>query len=140
MAKNFSLFINFDGECREAIKYYAKVFETEVQGLMTYGEMPPDPNYVMPEADKNRVLYSSIELFGCNVMFCDIPSGLPLVKGNNISPVLGTDDETELRRVFSALSEKGEVDMELQATFWSGLYGMVTDQYGITWQLSHAAM
>jgi len=27
--------------------------------------------------------------------------------------------------------------MELQKTFWSDLYGMVTDKFGITWNISH---
>ncbi len=137
MAKVFSLFINFNGECREAIDFYAKVFRSEVQGLMTYGQMPPDPSFTLSEADKGKVMYSNVPIFGCNVMFCDMPEGTPFVKGNNISPTLGTEDEQEIRRCFEALQEGGTVDMELEKTFWSNLYGMVTDKYGITWQLSH---
>lgn len=136
MSQSFSLFINFSGECREALDFYAKAFESEVQQVMTYGEMPPDPNYAMPEADKGRIGYAQIPIFGANIMFCDIPSDMPLVKGNNISPTLGSTDAEEIRRAFTALAAEGTVDMELQKTFWSGLYGMVTDKYGITWQFS----
>ncbi len=132
----FSLFINFEGECKEALDFYAKVFKSEAQGVMLYSEMPPDPNYTVPDADKGKIMYSSINIFGCNVMFCDIPSGMPLVKGSNISPTLSTCDRDEITRIFGELSQGGQVDMELQQTFWSGLYGMVTDKYGITWQLS----
>lgn len=134
---SFDLFINFDGECREAITFYAKVFQSEVQHLMTFSEMPPDPNYPISEADKNRVMYSCVPIFGCNVMFCDNPSGMPLIRGNNISPTLSTKSQEEIKRIFHALSENGEIGMELQKTFWSDLYGMVTDQYGIIWQISH---
>ena len=133
----FSLFINFDGECREAVEYYAKVFKSEVQDLMTYGQMPPDPNYTVPEADKARVMYSQVPIHGCIVMFCDNPSGMPLIKGNNISPTIGTTDKDELRRLFDTLKEGGSVEMPLEKTFWSELYGMVTDKYGIIWQFSH---
>lgn len=137
MAETFSLFINFNGECQEAVKYYAKVFNSEVQGLMTYDQMPPDPEYTMAEADKSKVMYACVPIFGCYVMFCDTPEGMPFIKGNNISPILGTGDKEEITRIFNALKEGGTVDMELQKTFWSELYGMVTDKYGVVWQLSH---
>ncbi len=136
MAQSFDLFINFNGECREAVAFYAKVFQSEVKDLMTYGQTPPGTDYVVPEADKERIMYSCVPFFGCNVMFCDNPSDMPLQKGNNISPTLGTDDKEEIKRLFKELSEGGQVFMELQKTFWSDLYGMVADKYGITWQLS----
>lgn len=136
MSKAFSLFINFDGECREAVAYYAKVFQSKVTDLMAYSEMPPDPDYTMPEADKDRVMYANVPIFGVNIMFCDNPSGMPLVKGNNISPTLITDDADEIRRIYGEMLEGGESLMELQKTFWSGLYGMVQDKYGVIWQLS----
>lgn len=137
MAKTFSMFINFDGDCREALEFYAKVFQSEAQNIMTYGQMPPDPNFPVPDADKENVVYSSIPIFGCDVMFCDVPSDMPLTKGDNISPTLGTDDKEEIQRIFAELSESGEVMMPLDKTFWSELYGMVQDKYGVIWQLSH---
>lgn len=136
MSKTFSLFINFDGNCREALEFYANIFQSAVQDLMTYAQMPPDPAYQLAEADKDHVAYSSLPIFGCNVMFCDIPADMPLTKGDNISPTLGCDDPDEIRRVFTALSAGGEVLMPLEKTFWSDLYGMVQDKYGIIWQLS----
>ena len=136
---SFDLFINFDGNCREAAEFYAKVFQSEVQRLMTYSDAPPDPDYATPEADRNRIMYCQVPIFGHNVMFSDCPSGMEFIQGNNICPTLGTGDKDEIRRLFAALAEGGEEDMELQQTFWSELYGMVTDKYGVTWQLSYAA-
>ncbi len=137
MGKSFSVFINFDGNCREALEFYAKVFQSEVQNIMTYGQMPPDPNFPIPDADKENIVYSSVPIFGCNVIFCDVPSNMPLTKGDNISPTLGTDDKEEIRRIFAELSEGGEVLMPLDKTFWSEFYGMLQDKYGVIWQLSH---
>ena len=56
MAQSFSLFINFSGECREAVEFYAKVFKSEILDLMTYGQMPSDPNYNVSEADKDKII------------------------------------------------------------------------------------
>lgn len=134
---SFDLFINFDGECREAVDFYAKVFGAEILQIMTYADMPPNPEFPLTEADKKRVMYACVPIFGCNVMFCDNPAGMPLIKGNNLSPTLSTKDMEEVKRLFHALSDGGEVGMELQKTFWSDLYGMVTDKFGIIWQISH---
>lgn len=134
---SFSLFINFDGECRQAVEFYAKVFKSEVMGLMGYDQMPPDPSYTIPEEDKSKVMYACVPICGCNVMFCDLPAEMPLVKGNNISPTISPDSMDEVRRIFNELKEGGTVDMELAKTFWSDLYGMVTDKFGVIWQISH---
>lgn len=134
---DFSLFISFDGDCKDAVEFYAKVFRSEVQGLMTFGQMPPDPSFTVPEEDKNKVMYSSMSIGGCTIMFCDTPTGMPFIKGNNMSPTIGSKDMDEIRRLFHALKEGGTVEMELQQTFWSDLFGVVTDQFGIGWQISH---
>ena len=102
---------------------------------MTYGETPPDPSYPMVEADKDKIMYACVPIFGSNVMFMDMPTGMPLLKGNNICPTISTDDKDELARVFTELSEGGKVDMALGKAFFSELYGMVTDKFGIIWQI-----
>ncbi len=135
--KKFDVFFNFDGDCREALDFYAKVFGSTPEDVMTYGETPPGEAFVAPEADKDRIMYANLPIFGCNVMFSDTPAGSPYVRGNNISPTLGTDDKDEITRLFHALKEGGQVHMDLEKTFWSDWYAMVEDRYGIIWQLSH---
>ena len=131
----FELFINFGGNCREAVAHYAKVFKSEVKNLMTYGQAPPDPNYTLEESDKDRIMYADVQIGGLTVMFMDMPSGSPLTVGNNINPTISTDDKEEVARLFNELKEGGEVYMELQKTFFSELYGMVADKFGVIWQI-----
>jgi PhnB protein len=129
------LFINFDGNCREAVAFYAKVFKSEVNNMMTYGQSPPDPNYPIQESDKDKVCYAGVPIGDMVVMFCDMPAGSPVVVGNNISPTVSMDDKDEVKRIFDELKEGGEVFMELQRTFFSELFGMVKDKYGVIWQI-----
>ncbi len=129
------MFFNFDGNCLEAVEFYAKVFKTKVHNLMTYKDTPPDPNYILPEADKDRIMYAGIEFPNMVGMFMDVPSGYPLTIGSNISPTISTDDKEEVVRLFSELKEGGTVDTDLCQTFFSELYGMVTDRFGISWQI-----
>jgi PhnB protein len=124
------------GNCREAMNFYTEVFGSETKDVMTYSQMPPDPSFPLQEADQDKIMYACVPIFGCNVMFCDIPTGVSLTVGDNISPTLGTDDPEEIRRVFAALSIGGKIQMPLAQTFWSGLFGMVQDKFGIIWLLS----
>ena len=129
------MFINFNGNCREAVEFYAKTFKSTVNNLMTYGDAPSDPSHRMPEADKNRVMYAGIPFGGMTVMFMDYPSGMDVVIGDNIQPTISTDDKDEITRIFDEFKEGGEVYVELGQTFFSEWYGMVKDKYGVTWQI-----
>ena len=131
------MFITFDGNCREALEFYAKVFKTEIGNLMTYGDAPPDPNYPVPEADRERVIYAGLPVGGMVLMFSDIPSGSEFICGNNVCPTIGSDDKDEIARLYNELKEGGEVYMELAPTFFSELFAMVEDKFGIIWQISY---
>ena len=131
------MFINFDGNCREALEFYAKVFKTDVGNLMTYGDAPPDPNYTVPEADRERIMYAGLPMGGMVVMFSDVPAGSEFVQGNNIAPTIGGDDKGEIARLYNELKEGGEVYMALAPTFFSELFAMVEDKFGIIWQISY---
>lgn len=128
---SFDVFLNFDGDCRKAIDFYANVFKSEPISLMTYGDAPGTD-----AADKDRIIFASLPVFGHNVMFSDCPSGSEYVKGTNIALTLGCDDKVEIDGIFTALSNGGEVAMPLDKTYFSEYYGMVTDKFSVTWQLS----
>lgn len=133
---SLDIFLNFDGDCRAALVFYAEVFKTgEPAELMTYGQNPGGCD----DEDRDRILYASLPIFGHNFMFSDCPSGNDYTKGSNIALTLGCEDSDELCRIFAALSEDGQVYMPLDKTFFSELYGMVQDKFGITWQISLTA-
>ena len=131
------MFINFNGNCREAVEFYAKVFRTEIGNMMTYGESPPDPNCPTSEADRDRIMYAGIPVGGMVLMFMDASSAHATTIGDNITPTISTDNKDEVTRLFNELSEGGEVIMELQQAFFSEWYGMVKDKFGIYWQILH---
>ncbi|WP_147803266.1 VOC family protein [Alkalicoccus halolimnae] len=131
------VYINFNGNCREAVEFYAEVFQTEEPQFMTFGEAPPDPDYSMPEEADDLIMHTRLVIEGSTVMFSDLLPSMPFEQGNNISLAVLSKDEAALRSYFSKLQEGGRVNMELQKTFWSNLYGSVTDKFGIEWQVSH---
>lgn len=113
------VYFNFDGNCREAVEFYADVFNTEAPQIMTFGEAPPNPEYKLPEEAKDLVMHARININGSNVMFSDVFPGMPYVQGNNITLAFVSTDLDEIKSVFHKLKEGGTVNMELQETFWS---------------------
>lgn len=53
--------------------------------------------------------------------------------GNNISLAFVSD---KIQSVFNKLKEGGSVGTDLQETFWSKYYDMVTDKFGVNWKLN----
>ncbi|WP_019639766.1 VOC family protein [Paenibacillus fonticola] len=131
------VYFNFNGNCREAVEFYAKVFNTEPPQIMTFSEAPPNPDFALPEAAKDLVMHARININGSNVMFSDVFPGMPFVQGNNISLAFVSTDLEQVKSVFHQLKEGGTVGMELQETFWSKCYGSVKDKFGIDWQVNY---
>jgi len=131
------MFINFDGDCREAVELYAKIFKSEVTNLMTYGDTPTDSGYEVPEADKDLIMYAGVPMGNMVLMCMDMPSGMPLVKGNNVMPTISFPDKAEVRRVFEEFAKEGTVNTEPTPMFFSELFASVTDKFGVHWQILH---
>ncbi len=131
------VYINFDGNCQEAVEFYATVFETEQPVFMTFDMGPQDPAYPVPEEAKSRIMHTNLLIEGDLVMFSDTFPGMPFTVGNNLSLIVQSANKENLTKYFERLSEDGHVEMPLQQTFWSELYGNVTDKYGIGWQFSY---
>lgn len=129
-------YINFPGNCLEAVMFYKEVFRTDEPVIMTFGEMPADPNFPMPDSVKDLVANAQMDIMGNMIMFSDVPPGMPFIKGNNITLIVTLDDVEEIKRLFGLLSKGGTVEMLLQETFWSKAYGSLTDKFGIGWQMS----
>jgi PhnB protein len=130
-------YINFNGNCREAVEFYADVFQAGKPQFMTFGEAPPDPDYSMPEEAKDLIMHTHLMVEGSRIMFSDVFPDMPFSQGNNISLSVSNKDEERLRSYFEKLQLGGHVNMDLQKTFWSRLYGSVTDRFGIEWQVNH---
>ncbi|WP_068617334.1 VOC family protein [Paenibacillus tuaregi] len=130
------VYINFNGNCREAVEYYAEVFGTEQPHMMAFGDNPPNPEFQIPEEAKHLIMHTRLTISGSNVMFSDVFPGMPFVEGNNISLSVIDTDKDKIVSYFNKLKEGGNVRMELQETFWSKCYGSLVDKFGIEWQFS----
>ena len=100
--------------------------------MMTHGQAP-DQSKVSPEM-KDAVLHARISVGGTELMGADIPNAQPM-RSAYLS--LGVDSDAEAERIFSALSEGGEVFMPMQETFFATRFGQLRDRFGINWMIIH---
>ncbi len=129
-------YINFRGNCREAVKFYAKVFGSPEPRIMAFGDMPPGSGPAPDPATRDLVMHAEVEFAGSKIMFSDVPPGMPCTAGDNITLMVQVKDPETLTRWFNELKVGGRVGMDLGPQFWAKLYGYVTDKFGIGWQLS----
>jgi len=127
------LHLVFSGQCREAFAFYERTFNTKVSFTMTFGEAPEGAP--VPPDGKDLILHTSMPLGSITLMGCDAPKGREAtIGGFQISVSDPSSDEVE--RLFDALKAGGSVQMPLGKTFWSPLFGMCTDKFGVAWMVS----
>ena len=127
-----NLHIVFPGTCREAFAFYEKTFGSKIQFSMTYSEAPGGSP--VPESSNDLIIHTAMPLNNVILMGCDAPKGRPQTIGGFLEAI-SCDDEAHVNRLYSALSEGGSVQMPLGKTFWSPLFGMVTDKFGVAWMI-----
>jgi PhnB protein len=127
------IYLVFSGKCREAFAFYEKTFGSKVQFSMTFGEAPE--GVPVPPDAKDLIMHISMPLGGGTLMGCDAPKGMESAMGGfNIS--VSEDNADEVKRIFDALKEGGSVLMPLGKQFWSPLFGMCKDKFGVSWMVS----
>lgn len=130
------VFLHFNGNCREAVEFYAKVFRTESPRFVFFGDTPQNPESPLSEEAKNWVAYTSLNINGSNIMFSDTSPDMPVTVGNNVSLTISNKNIEEIKFIFNQLKDGGTVVMDLQETFWSTCYGIVIDKFGIPWHFN----
>ena len=125
-------YVNFAGKCAEAFRFYEKHLSGKIGMMMTHGQAP-DQSTVKPEL-KDAVLHARISIGDTEIMGADIPNAQPM-RSAYLSLSVQSDGEAE--RIFSALSDSGEVFMPMQETFFATRFGQLRDRFGINWMIIH---
>jgi PhnB protein len=131
-----STYLNFDRTTREAFNFYASVFNTEIMGVMTYGDVPVPEGQPGPTDDmKDLVINIALPILGGHlIMGTDTVEGMgapKLVQGNGTAICLHPDSKEEADRLFAALSEGGDISMPMADMFWGDYFGSFRDRFGV---------
>lgn len=135
MALKLIPYLVMNGNANEAIDFYEKALGAQVLFKQSFGEMPQNPEFPLPEEAKNRVGHASVKIGESELMFSDTFPGQPHSSGNQVTICISLNDADKSKQIFDALSQDGRVTMPLQETFFSPAYGSVTDKFGISFQI-----
>jgi len=128
-------YLFFNGNCEEALEFYKSALDAQVDMIMRYRDNPesPPPGMV-PEGYEDKIMHASFLVGGAMVMASDGIEENHSFRGFSLH--LGVATEDQAYRFFNALAEGGQVTMPLGKTFWSPLFGMVQDPFGVDWMIS----
>ncbi|GAC1421599.1 MAG: VOC family protein [Flavisolibacter sp.] len=95
-------YIMFDGNCEEAIYFYAKVFKGKIKTLSYFDEALTKGN----DSEKKGVMHARLSAEGVELMASDEPKkeNLPK-KGGMVQLSLSFNDAQQQKEVLNALSE-----------------------------------
>ncbi|MCI1773475.1 VOC family protein [Paenibacillus lautus] len=139
MALRMNPYLVMDGNAKEAIQFYEKALDAEVVMVQTFGEMPANPDFPLPDSARDRISHALLKVGETDLMFSDTFPGQPVQSSNQVQICIMTDQAEQAKRIYEALREGGQVVMPLQETFWSPAYGIVADKYGVNWNISTEA-
>jgi PhnB protein len=128
-----SFHLVFAGQCEAAFQFYERALGGRIVNILTYGHSPM-AEQVQPEW-RGKIVHATFAVGETVLAGGDV---LPdkYVRPQGFYVLLGVNDEMDAERIFSALAENGEVHMAIQKTFWSQRFGVLTDQFGIPWEIN----
>jgi len=129
-------YVSFNGNCEEALDFYAESFKTTKTEIMRWKDAPADPNFELPDSARELVMHSFLNICDGEVMFSDVPPNMPVTIGDNIGLTVISKSIDDIKYYFDKVKNGGTIIMELQETFWTKCYGSVKDKFGIMWQFS----
>lgn len=118
-----------DNNAENAMNFYVELFDnSRIINVQRWGKDGP--------VEEGRIMQATFELDG-NLFMC---SDSPPVHDWDFTPAVSIyiecENESELERLFSKLSENGKVTMPLDNYGFSQKFGWVIDQFGVSWQLN----
>jgi len=118
-------YLNFDGNCKEAMTFYGKCLGAEL--------------FLMPfEGVADRIMHARLSKGTTSLLMAsDTMPGTPVTQGNNFWVSVHCESMQEIQQLFAAIGEGGKVTLPLQDTFWNAHFGMLVDRFGINWMFNY---
>jgi PhnB protein len=132
MASRLNPYLNFRGQAREALAFYASVLGGDT-AINTFGEFGDPP----PGSAATDVMHGQLETaMGFTLMCADVPASMGLTQGDNVVVSLAGDDADALRGYWERLSADGTVVFPLERQMWGAEFGQCKDRFGVSWMVN----
>lgn len=129
-------YLNFPGNCSEALDFYAKHLDAKILMKSTFASMSSTgaPQNLPPGLKPDGILHARFQLGDTLLMASDGPKAEPM-RSAYIS--LSVDSNEEAERIYNALTEGGEIFMKMGEQFFAHRFGQFRDKFGINWMVIH---
>lgn len=128
-----SISLSFNGQCEAAFKFYERCLDGRLAFLLLWGDSPMAQD--APPAWAAKVLHARLMVGDAVLLGADaLPGTYEPPQGFSI--LLNLDDVDDTKRLFAALSVEGKVRVPLRETFWAISFGVLTDRFGIPWEVN----
>ncbi len=127
--------INFNGNAQQAFDFYKSVFGGEFTKVVRFKDIAT-AEFPVSQKEENKIMYIALPIGGGNILIAnDVPEVLGQVNEHeNRSKILvRTESKEEADKIFTGLSEGGEVEGPMGDSPWGSYAGMFRDKYGIEW-------
>ena len=126
-------YLNFNGNCAEAFRFYERVLGGKIEVLLTHADSPIAAQ--VPPEWKDRVLHARL-VVGDQVLLASDAPPEKYAPTRGIYAFAGLDTPEEAERIFAALAGGGTITMPFGPTFWASAFGMCVDRFGIGWMVN----
>ncbi|HET6863737.1 MAG TPA: VOC family protein [Candidatus Saccharimonadales bacterium] len=127
-------YIFFKGNAKQAMEFYKDVFGGELT-MSTLGQSPKDvlEQMKIDESRYGEIMHASLK-GPVNLMASD--SQMASDHSAKVELSLGGTDEAQMKEIWEKLADGGKVKMPLAKQFWGDTFGMLTDKFGIDWNMN----
>ena len=127
--QKFTTFLMFTGQAEEAMNLYTSLFkQSEILNITRYG--------ANEAGAEGTVQHATFTLNGQEFMCIDSSAQHAFTFTPSISLYVRCETEEEIDRVFTVLSQDGQILMPLDRYPFSQKFGWLSDRFGVSWQLS----
>jgi PhnB protein len=131
MTSRLNPYLNFNGNAREAMEFYAGIFGGDLT-ISTFADLGTEG----PDAD--RVMHALLQTNdGYTIMGADVTSTMEYapISGSSVSISGDEADADALHSYWRQLSAGGTTMMPMEKQAWGDEFGMCVDKFGVPWMI-----
>ena len=130
---SLAVYLNFSGNCREALQYYAQELGGTLGEIHSYRDAPEATG--VPDEWLDQVMHGEVTVANQVIMGSDAPPG-SYEPSQGMFIQLYYDDVLTAEQAYNRLSDGGTTRMPFGPSFWAKGFGMLTDRFGIGWVIT----
>lgn len=124
-------YLHFQGDCAEAMQFYADLFGGTDLKMMRYSDIPDGPF-----ATSDRIMHCEMKINGSELLASDFPDGVTGDPQKAVSVMIRPKSYDEGERFYTTfLDNQGDVIEPYGPNFFAPGFGMVRDKWGTHWML-----